>query len=273
MDLPVIVIGNKNQSRNKLFASEEWANTKLSYVEPFFFPMDPRSYRYQSTNLSTLQLGREISNREIGCAIAHRLAIEKSFQMIEQQNNQEWSLILEDDADINEQKLEEIKKCLDNNRLDSPAIISFHSDPQRDAQNMTPKLSGKDIPPKLKRQIFFLRSVAACYAVNKSALAYLEGFKFSPVDYVADWPPYFAKINFYLSRYPRVSEVVAESTIGLRESQSIPKRIGLHVRQLLRLQTIAEFNRISKWQTFRVLIFSPIVRDLHGLLYKTVKRR
>lgn len=222
--------------------------------------------------MSTLQLGRQISDREIGCAIAHRLAAEKSFQILNQHNDQEWSLILEDDADINEQKLEQIKRCLDRNRLDSPSIISFYSNDQGEGRNKNSEPLGDETSPKIKRQRFFLRSVAACYAVNKSALAYLEEFKFSSVDYVADWPPYFVRIRFYQASYPTVREVVAESTIGLRESQNIGVRIRQYFRQLMLLKPIAESNRISRWQTFWVLIFSPIARDLHGILSKTLKR-
>jgi hypothetical protein len=111
--------------------------------------------------------------------------------------------------------------------------------------------------------------VAACYAVNKSALFYLDNFKFSNVDFVADWPPYFAGIKFYQASQPVVGEVDADSTIGLRENQDILKRMRQYANQLMHLQPIALSNQITKWQAIRFLIFSPIIRDFHALVLRS----
>jgi hypothetical protein len=233
--------------------------------------MDPRSSGYKSTNLSTLQLGREISDREIGCAIAHRLAMQKSLELINQTNDQDWVLVLEDDADVNHRNLKQIEKCLANNRFKDPSIVTFYSGPKSNVLKRRSGLEDQDFSPKLRRQRFFLRSVAACYAVNKSALVYLDKFKLSNVDYVADWPPYFAKVKFFQAYHPVVREVDAESTIGLRENQSFLKRIRQYINQLLRIQRIAQSNQISNWQAIRFLIVSPILRDLHAISLKILQ--
>jgi GR25 family glycosyltransferase involved in LPS biosynthesis len=269
MMLPIIVIGQYNKSRNQIL-EDNFAGISLDFINPFFYPQDPRSSEYTTSELGHLQLGRPMLNAEIGCAIAHRVAMRRALERVKTDAKLQWALILEDDADVSEDSLKQIIECLDIQTLETPSVISFYSNVEK-LTDSTHRESIQNLgPTKLRRQRFYIRSGAVCYAVNKSALLNLDKFHHSSVDFVADWPPYFAGTTFYQATHPKIGEVNARSTIGTRENLRLLRRLRLHVNQISNLREIAKHNKISKFQALSNLVFQPFNRDLHGVLRRLI---
>jgi hypothetical protein len=257
----VIVIGEKGNLRNP---SLEVIIKDFSpiFVNPFYVSDHPEFSGIASNKIMKLISGRALSLEEIGCAISHRIAIQKSLHLMVNNyisnNRFKWSLILEDDTLDYAGNLKNILSELDSLELKKATLINFYSDQSKDANKM--KVSKTKMTLKSQR---YWRPATVSYAINKAAVTYLSQFDDLVVASVADWPPYFARVNFYVSNMT-LSQLEGVSVIGNRPNYKFFYRLKLYSTQLFNLPTIATLYRVGKFDVVRVLIYYPILRDCVG---------
>jgi GR25 family glycosyltransferase involved in LPS biosynthesis len=149
--------------------------------------------------------GRYISSSEIGCQVSHRKAWELASK-----NNSTWSIILEDDALIDDSFVsfvDEIKSI----KSKKPAIVSGYW-----PYAIVRRIRNHDVfqgKPKSLRKVVVPPYSTVCYAINSSAISsYLESDELRIT--TADWPLLMFTMNFYVYTKSFVKHPDDQSTIG-----------------------------------------------------------
>jgi len=149
---------------------------------------------------------RAASIGEVGCALAHRVAMNAFLN-----SNHKFGIIFEDDAEvISEFNFDILNDLLDSDR---PKIVALGWIPGI-AVSRTPQIIVND-------ELIELITPPTCtfaYAINRSAAKLITGSSEKVID-VADWPIYmFNKVHFYAPRWPWVTanHDPKFSTIGVR---------------------------------------------------------
>lgn len=146
---------------------------------------------------SKILLGRKLSDAELGCALAHRSAIRLAHHVLSNDHRIQWVLIVEDDAESNEANYELIAKELLSSSLNVPSIVSyFHG-------NTISHCSERESSIKRSRS---WPTGTVCYAINRPGTNELSQFLEFPVNYVADWPRFFLRLDIYHSTKIQIVE-------------------------------------------------------------------
>lgn len=165
---------------------------------------------------------RAASIGEVGCALAHRVAMHAFLN-----SNHKFGLIFEDDAEvISEFDFDILSDLLDSDR---PIIVALGWIPGI-AVSRNPQIS-------VNEKLVELITPPTCtfaYAINRSAAKSIIGGNKRIID-VADWPIYmFNRVHFYA---PRWSWVTANhdpkfSTIGVRSGPISTSPIGVLISRI-----------------------------------------
>lgn len=165
---------------------------------------------------------RSASVGEVGCALAHRVAMHAFLN-----SNHKFGIIFEDDAEvISEFDFDILSDLLDSDR---PIIVTLGWIPGI-AVSRNPQITAKEVLVELITP----PTCTFAYAINRSAAKSIIGGNKRIID-VADWPIYmFNKVHFYA---PRLSWVTANhdpkfSTIGMRSSPISTSTIGVLISRI-----------------------------------------
>jgi hypothetical protein len=183
---------------------------------------------------------REASIGEVGCALAHRVAMQAFLN-----SKNKFGIVFEDDAEvIAEFDFDILSNLLDSNR---PIILAL---------GWIPGIAVSKNPEILiNEELIELITPPTCtfaYAINRSASKIMIGSNKKIID-LADWPIYMLnKVHFYAPRLPWVTanHDPIFSTIGVRSSPISTSTIGL-LKSRIRLATY-----------LAVLMFLSITRKL-----------
>jgi hypothetical protein len=183
---------------------------------------------------------RAASIGEVGCALAHRVAMNTFLN-----SNHKFAIILEDDAEvIAEFDFDILSDLLDSDR---PIIVALGWIPGI-AVSKNPQIFCNE-------ELVELITPPTCtfaYAINRSGAKSMIGSNTKIID-LADWPIYMLnKVNFYAPRWPWVTanHDPIFSTIGVRSNPISTSTIGL-LKSRIRLTTY-----------LAVLMFLSITRKL-----------
>ena len=256
----LIVIGSKDRLRSSSLELLASRVEDCLFVDPVRLkPMD-RNEILVNDKLSSILIGRRLSDSELGCAVAHRNAVIAAALAVENRSDIAWILFAEDDANLDLEMFSSVQKDLKNQNLDVPSLVTFYSANFPFWISGGSKWSSKS---SLKRSRQW-SSGTVCYAVNRRGINEILKFSNLPIDYVADWPLYYSRLRFFVSRRTKVCEVDSTSTIGDRQTIKILARIIMHSRQLLYANRLAKLHKVSIWRVFRYLILRTIWRDILG---------
>ena len=212
-----------------------------------------------STFLSSLICQRSLSVGEIGCALAHKNALNDLLI-----SDYKFGFIFEDDAEIiSEFKLEEIVKLLNSN---SPTIIMLGWIPGYAV--------AKSLHVPLNEEMIELITSPTCgfaYAINRPAAKLIIGTNKKIID-VADWPIYtLNRINYFATQSPWVTanHDPKFSIIGAR-STSFPKsRVSVFLSRIRLIGSLVTLMLLSKTKKLdvspRQIVHRLLIRDM---LYK-----
>lgn len=199
--------------------------------------------------------GRSLSPAEVGCALAHRAAVLRAQELFRHDEELNWVVIAEDDADLSEEGARWLTNYLRNMKIEAPALVNFYS--PRQAQ--TPGVGDAERPHK--RQLV-LRPGAVCYAINRPGLGRLQLFTKRPVASVADWPLYFTDLKFFFTDQFSVFEHPGHSTIGVRNRMKVLPRLLMVARQIVRIPYLRRIHGTSLSGTL-IWVLAPVFRDLY----------
>ena len=169
---------------------------------------------------------RAASIGEVGCALAHRLAMNTFLN-----SNHKFGIVFEDDAEvIAEFDFDTLSDLLDSDR---PIIVAL---------GWIPGIAVSKSPEILVNEVLIeLITPPTCtfaYAINRSAAKSMIGSNTKIID-LADWPIYMLnKVHFYAPRWPWVTanHDPVFSTIGVRASPVSTGTIGV-IKSRIRLVT------------------------------------
>ena len=169
---------------------------------------------------------RAASIGEVGCALAHRLAMNTFLN-----SNHKFGIVFEDDAEvIAEFDFDTLSDLLDSDR---PIIVAL---------GWIPGIAVSKSPEILVNEVLIeLITPPTCtfaYAINRSAAKSMIGSNTKVID-LADWPIYMLnKVHFYAPRRPWVTanHDPIFSTIGVRSSPVSTSTIGV-IKSRIRLVT------------------------------------
>jgi GR25 family glycosyltransferase involved in LPS biosynthesis len=159
-------------------------------------------------NLESIKLwnGRYLSSGEIGCQISHRKAWE-----IANKNNSPWSIILEDDAIVDDSFLNFASEVTIL-KSKKPAIISGYWPYAIARKSVSLDLIPKK--PRLLRKVIVPPYSTVCYAINSAAIRrHLEMDELRVT--ASDWPLMTFTIDFYVYMKRFVYHPDLHSTIGI----------------------------------------------------------
>lgn len=169
---------------------------------------------------------RAASIGEVGCALAHRVAMNTFLS-----SNHKFGIIFEDDAEIIlEFDFDSLSDLLDSDR---PIIVALGWIPGIAVSKNSQIFVGEDLielttPP----------TGTFAYAINRSAAKLMIGGNKKIID-LADWPIYMLnKVYFYAPRWPWVTanHDPEFSTIGVRSNPISTSTIGVLISRI-RLST------------------------------------
>lgn len=158
---------------------------------------------------SEVLLGRRMTNGEVGCAKGHKQILSQSHVEFHLRPNARWVVVAEDDADLDEISYRRIIDQLCGFHPKTPAVVTFV--PERVLSRRTDWILN-DETPKFNALTRW-RKKTVCYALNREACETIARFAKLPIDYVADWPLYFAHLKFYASSHTWVVEAKTKSRI------------------------------------------------------------
>ena len=165
---------------------------------------------------------RVASIGEVGCALAHRLAMNTFLN-----SNHKFGIVFEDDAEvIAEFDFDILSDLLDS---DLPIIVAL---------GWIPGIAVSKSPEILVNEVLIeLITPPTCtfaYAINRSAAKSMIGSNTKIID-LADWPIYMLnKVHFYAPRWPWVTanHDPVFSTIGVRASPISTSTFGVLVSRI-----------------------------------------
>jgi len=258
----LVVIGSPGRFRSDTLQVLASLTTRLIYVQPVLVAAGNRRAQSVDDYQSELLFGRRLSNSELGCAIAHRNAVLQANQELSRDSTLEWTLIVEDDADLDLTTFRRIEAELVDSAISQPSLVSFYSVKTLGTkQFMCPVNTASAL--KTHRQ---WTAGAVCYAINRHGLADIHNFSSSPISSVADWPLHYSRLKFFKSVHTRVSEVEGGSTIGNRPRLGVGNRLVLHIRQLRHIKRIAANHGVTVVDAVGHLIVFPAWRDFKARL-------
>jgi hypothetical protein len=256
----LIVVGDKNQIRSNSLEATISVTGCCIFSEPVSICDTDRNIVQVDESASKLLMGRSLTDGELGCALAHRQAIASAVQIVQNDTDISWALIVEDDADLSPELLQSIDLELTLFIPASPTTVSFYS-PQRCESPVNRKNSNSGEDPQRSR----VRDVGAvCYAINRTGLLTIQPFLSDPISFVADWPIYFLKLDFYNSQKNLVCELSTDSKIGPRPRLRPWIRSRLLFQQLFCAKKLASKYGIARHDVVSYLIVDPLIRDLRN---------
>lgn len=268
MPQPILVIGHPERLRSATLRSTLTRRTNVYYIDPVFLSKAEWQHRQPEVERSKELLGRPISIGEMGCAVAHKNAHRLALETACRQKGTQWVLFVEDDARIPPTTLLRIEQVLGGTSRSAPSLISFFSDESKSG----PKFYADDkFLGKLRKQSYW-RAGTVCYALNFSALEYLQKYADHPVEYLADWPPFFTGINFLYHTKIAVELESTLTTIGDRKKFPIPELLVFYLLLIPKLRRISGRFGISVSKALYVFLVSPILRDVWARLRALVRR-
>ena len=197
-------------------------------VSPGVVPseVDFRTGILHSTFIFELLNQRAASIGEVGCALAHRVAMNSFLN-----SNHKFGIVFEDDAEvIAEFDFDILSELLDSDR---PIIVAL---------GWIPGIAVSKNPEILvNEELIELITPPTCtfaYAINRSAAKSMIGSKKKIID-LADWPIYMlSKVHFYAPHLPWVTanHDPIFSTIGVRSRPISTTAIGV-IKSRIRLAT------------------------------------
>ena len=194
----MIILGKPKSLRNADLLN---IHPNIKFVTPVYLPADYRP-SLRRLLLEFVLNGKFLTNGERGCALAHvnvRNEILKS--------SYSWTLVLEDDAGLNENWLEEVCDQLPQfPRNLPPSLILLNSSHYLD---MGPGAQHLVIRPSLTSSFIAHRT-----AIEARSHVQLDPFQ------IADWPCSFAQTKFWTINNIAF-DLNMKSTIGARPTQRI----------------------------------------------------
>ena len=178
---------------------------------------------------------RAASIGEVGCALAHRVAINAFLN-----SNHKFGIVFEDDAEvISEFDFDTISDLLDSDR---PIIVALGWIPGI-AVSKNPQII-------VNEELIELITPPTCtfaYAINRSAAKLMIGSNEKIID-LADWPIYMLnKVHFYAPRWPWVTanHDPEFSTIGVRSNPISTSKIGVLISRIRLASSLAALMLLS----------------------------
>jgi hypothetical protein len=178
---------------------------------------------------------REASIGEVGCALAHRVAMQAFLN-----SKNKFGIVFEDDAEvIAEFDFNILSDLLDSNR---PIIVALGWIPGI-AVSKNPEILANE-------ELIELITPPTCtfaYAINRSAAKIMIGSNKKIID-LADWPIYMLnKVHFYAPRWPWVTanHDPIFSTIGVRSHPISTTTIGVIKSRIRLVTSLAELMLLS----------------------------
>jgi GR25 family glycosyltransferase involved in LPS biosynthesis len=173
------------------------------------------------------RLGYRFTKQSIGCGLSHKLIHIEALE-----NSYEWVLIFEEDVELVDFNLQEIKAITKVNNSQATIIQLF----SRSSRIM--KSNSIEYIPESKRIIFdfeprLIGSGASAYLINRRALIHAVESKL--LEGPSDWPAWSSQVKFK-GVYPwMISETAAASTIPnnqIKRTEYVKRRLlqvtGLH---------------------------------------------
>jgi hypothetical protein len=265
-DVLLVVLGSQNRLRSKSLEDLGSKTVNCVFVDPVRVRQADRKEGIVDERLSVVLLGKQLSDSELGCAVAHKNACITAVTALKNQDKIKWALFVEDDADLDSQTLEKIQLELEAFETNLPSLVSYYSADNCSGSLKAQKRNDKE-PLVVSRH---WSSGAVCYAVNLLGLNDILPFSGLPVDYVADWPVYYSRLKRFVSCQTWVCEVDGPSSVGERYNQRISERILMHVRQLMYLRKLSKRYSLPIRVVIHHLMISPWLRDASSRL-RTVK--
>jgi GR25 family glycosyltransferase involved in LPS biosynthesis len=234
----VQIISTKNNIRSKGLESKLLEYGLRFQISPGVVPniLNFQAGILHSPIISKLIHHRDLNIGEVGCALAHRLALTNFLN-----SGHEFGLIFEDDAEvIAEFDFEIIKEILDS---DQPRIVVFAWNPgfaiANDQQVLNSRRAIELITPPL---------TAIAYAVNGPAAKVIVGSN-KKINDVADWPIHaLNKVTFFCTDYPWVTTNPDEkfSIIGQRTYPIPNSPMGVLVSRVKLMGALITLMLLSK---------------------------
>jgi hypothetical protein len=178
---------------------------------------------------------RAASIGEVGCALAHRVAMNTFLN-----SNHKYGIIFEDDAEvILEFDFDPLSDLLDSDR---PIIVAL---------GWIPGIAiSRNLQIIVSEELVELITPPTCtfaYAINRSAAKLITGSNEKIID-VADWPIYMLnKVHFYAPRLPWVTanHDPKFSTIGVRSGPISTSIIGVLMSRIRLITSLAVLMLLS----------------------------
>ena len=261
-ELLLVVIGSRGRLRSTLLEDLVAELDKVVFVEPVRIGAADRLECVVNERLSEVICGKRLSDSELGCAIAHRNARVAAENALVGNESIEWSLFVEDDADLDLRTFNQIFSELDQLKVKGPVIANY------DYRNQSPFFRSK-----ARKQLSVLGASrhllpgAACYSLNREGIRHLNQFSHIPIDCVADWPLYFTRLKLFVSNQTWVNETTGPSTIGERSNQNVRSRFAMHVRQVANIRELSHLNLVPIRGVIQHLVITPLIRDILGRIW------
>jgi GR25 family glycosyltransferase involved in LPS biosynthesis len=263
----LIVLGFSQKLRSIELTSLTAELEDCIFVEPPVVRTSERTPDLIDEVRSEVLLGRRMTNGEIGCAKGHKQVIVAAHNGFMARPNACWVLVAEDDADLTFDLYQQAGTDLASLDNRVPNFVNFYTD----SLSVT-RVSKLNITAtskfKARRK---WQNGTVCYAMNREAIRELLPFAYMPVDNVADWPVYYARLKLLVSTNILVTEVPGQSTIGMRSSLGVLPRLFMHLRQLRHLRTLSQLYGLPSRTVVQHLIYTPLLRDVQGRISSLAK--
>ena len=220
----VQIISTSNVIRSKNLETKLTELGLKFQVSPGVVPnkVDFQAGLLHSASIFKLLNQRAASIGEVGCALAHRVAMNTLLN-----SNHKFGIIFEDDAEvISEFDFDFLSDLLDSDR---PIIVALGWIPGI-AVSRNPQIIDNE-------ELIELITPPTCtfaYSINRSAAKLMIGSNEKITD-LADWPIYMLnKVHFYAPRWPWVTanHDPIFSTIGVRSSPIATSAIGVLISRI-----------------------------------------
>jgi glycosyl transferase family 25 len=259
----VQIISTENVIRSKNLKSKLTELGLKFQISPGVVPteMDFNAELLHSKYLSTLLCQRKLSIGEVGCALAHKYAINEFLN-----SDHKFGIIFEDDAEIiADFDCDVIVQCLNSN---DPVIIALGWIPGfAIAKNSNKSLDDKPV------ELMTSPTCAFAYAINRPAAKFMAESQKKLID-LADWPIYtLNKVRFY-SIHSHLPWVTANhdpkfSIIGDRSISTPKSFIGVLVNRISLAGSLITLFLLSNTNKLDVspkqIVHRLLIRDM---LYK-----
>jgi hypothetical protein len=192
---------------------------------------DYKDGKLHSKLFSNLICQRQISKAELGCALAHKVAVQNHLDLASK-----FGIIFEDDAEI--LRNFDFKVLGDYLQSELPRILILGWVPGFAVAYPTKFQTNKEVS-----QVLVPPTCAFAYAFNNSAAKILATNK--KILDLADWPIHvFSKISFSIVKEPWVSASQDPdlSTIGIRYIDSEPTKASIFMSRIRLIFTNTNFS-------------------------------